>query len=286
MDFPQNSSNNQGGQVPPPPQAEVNVRTMESDTKSIQEQGGATPIPQQISPSEIAFKPEGDTTPKSKKAWWLLLLLVIIAVGVGAYYYFMIRNESSQVIDENMALETDTPTNKETPATINLTNFNEALKNGSNEILPPDNFKEIALVNEDGQSLSFFNVISVILPELSGTELATTIQNNFSNNFQAFLYYDENGVWPVYKVSLKDDSTIDVMTLRAQLLSMENTSIGNFYIDPLGPAGQFKDGQVNSFPTRYYSFSSKTGASFNYGLINSDLYLSTSYNGLKRVLES
>lgn len=282
MDFPQNNS---GSVVPPPPQAEVNVRTMESDTKSMQEQGGAAPAPQQISPSEIAFKPEEPAPHSSRRVWWLLLVLIIIAAGAGTYYYyFIIRNEIIP-LNENIAEELNPPT-EEVPAVISLANLNEALKNESSETLPPDNFKEIALVNEQGRSLSFFNVISVILPELTGTELSNVIKNNFKDSFQAYLYYDESGVWPIYKVGLKDDSTIDAITLRAQLLLMENASIGNFYINPPGPVAPFKDGQVDSFPTRYSSFSNKAGASFNYGLINSDLYLSTSYQGLKRVLES
>ncbi len=294
MDFPQNNFNNQpggvvpstsSGQVPPPPQAEVNVRTMESDVKSMQEQGGAAPMPQQVSPSEVAFNPE-EKSHSSKKVWWLLLLLIIIAGGVGAYYYFFMMGNGSIPVNENVASETNPPPKEEAPATISLANLNIALKNESNEILPPDNFKEITLINEGGKPLSFFAVLSAILPELTGTELANTLKNNFSDKFQAFLYYDEKGVWPIYKVKLKDNSTIDIMTLRAQLLSLENTSIGNFYIDPLGFGSPFKDGQVNSFPTRYSTFSNKPGASFNYGLINSDLYLSASYKGLKKILES
>ncbi|MEK7115276.1 MAG: hypothetical protein AAB847_02870, partial [Patescibacteria group bacterium] len=284
MDFPQN---NTGGVVPPPPQAEVNVRTMESDTKSMQEQGGAAPVPQQVSPSEVAFKSEEPTPHSGKRVWWLLLVLIIVAGGgAGAYYYYFIMNNEITPGNENIASETNTPPAEEAPATISLTNLNAALKNESGEILPPDNFKEITLVGEQEKPLSFLNVVSVILPELTGTELANTIKNNFKDEFQTYLYYDENGVWPVYKAMLKDDSSIDIMTLRAQLLSMENASIGNFYIDPLGPAAPFKDGQVNSYPTRYSSFSNKVGASFNYGLINSDLYLSTSYQGLKKILES
>lgn len=283
MDFPQN---NQGGVVPPSPQPEVNVRTMQSDVKSMQEQGGAAPVPQQISPSEIAFKPEETVQSQSnKKVWWLLLLLIIVAAGAGAYYYYFMIGNKIAPLNENIAEELNPPT-EEVPAIISLANLNEALKNESSEALPPDNFKEIALVNEQGQSFSFFNVISVILPELTGTELSNMIKNNFKDGFQAYLYYDENGVWPIYKVSLKDDSSIDAMSLRAQLLSMESASIGNFYIDPLGPVAPFRDGQVNSFPTRYSSFSNTPGASFNYGLINSDFYLSTSYKGLKKILES
>lgn len=284
MDFPQN---NQGGAVPPSPQPEVNVRTMQSDVKSMQDQGGAAPAPQQVSPSEMAFKPEEAVQSRSnKKVWWLLLLLIIVAAGAGAYYYYfiMMGNEIAP-LNENMAEKSNPPT-EGVPAIISLANLNDALKNESSEALPPDNFKEIALVNEQGQSLSFFNVISVILPELTGTELSNMIKNNFKDSFQAYLYYDESGVWPVYKVSLKDDSSVDAMTLRAQLLSMENASIGNFYINPPGPVAPFRDGQVNSFPTRYSTFSNTPGASFNYGLINSDLYLSTSYQGLKKVLES
>jgi len=288
MDFPQNTSNNNqpGGVVPPPPQAEVNVRTMQSDVKSMQEQGGSAPVPQQVSPSEIAFKPEEiPASHSSKKIWWLLIILIIVALGAGAYYYYFMMGNQITPTTENVATETSQST-EEAPAMISLANLTAALKIESEEVLPLDNFKEIALVNEEGRALSFFNVLSVILPELNGTELANTIKNNFKDEFQSYLYYDENGVWPIYKVSLKDNSSIDTMTLRAQLMSMENASVGNFYIDPLGLAVAFKDGQVNSFPTRYSSFPEKPGASFNYGLINSDLYLSTSYQGLKKVLES
>mgnify|MGYP001560515362 CR=1 FL=1 len=82
---------------------------------------------------------------------------------------------------------------------------------------------------------------------------------------------------------LKEDAA-DIVTLKTKLAAIEDGVISNFYLNSPGPKNSFNDGAVGGYPTRYASFA-QPGASFNYALINNELIISTSYNGLKKLLE-
>lgn len=292
-----NTQSPQSPSVPPPPQPEVTVRTMESDIKSIQEQGGAMPVPEKVSPSSFdnntpVFQPSTNdvATPVSggnKK--WLWSAVVIILIAASAVYYFYFYNNQSSVNVGTPVVEQNSPdrepvTQPTSSVKITLEELTKALQAEAGQPLPAGNLKEVALVDEGGQSVSFFNLFSILLPDLAESSLADVIKSDFEDKFNAYLYYDANGVWPIYKVSLKNDSATNIISLKNKLAVIENAAINNFYLDFPGPQNAFNNGQVNGYSTRYASFA-QPGASFNYGLIDGELIFSTSYNGLKKLLE-
>lgn len=281
-----------GGSVPPPPQQEVNVRTLASDISSMQQQGGSAPLPQKVSPMDIAAS--GAPTPSSSpnsggKGWlWLIIIALLIVMGLAYYYFFYMSAAVLETTREETATEQTENKNQAAPLTTGEIEYGalvSALQNEASQPLPSGNLKEIAIVNGNNQIISFASLVKAVLLETVGSELEKTIKNNFEDAFKAYLYYDDNGVWPVYSAMMRGDATADVVSLQNQLRVLERSIITNFYLSSPGTAsGEFKDGQVKGFPTRYQAFS-QPGASFNYGLINGQLYLATSYNALKSLVQ-
>lgn len=119
----QNNNSVSGGRnVPPPPPPPIAIRTMDSDVKSIEQTGGAGPVPQMVSiketekptepindikinvpgyegPEEKLFTPEtlpsaDDTTGTKKNSDFsrmiiFIVLFVVVAAGLGVAGYFL-----------------------------------------------------------------------------------------------------------------------------------------------------------------------------------------------------
>ena len=291
-----------GGQpsVPPPPQPEVSVRTMQSDIKSTQEQGGSAPVPEKVAPVNFngnapAFQPTTDDVAVppaggNKKWLWIIILLVLISGGAGAAYYFYFPSASQPI--EEAPVSQQTPPQSSQPVSQSLKASNaitldalmQALRAEADKTLSSGELKEVALVDETGGVVYFSNLLIITLPEIEGGDFLKLIKDNFEEQFNAYLYYDENGVWPIYKAKLKSGAMADIVSLKSKLAGLEGQTVSSFYLDSTGIQSAFKDGQINGSATRYASFD-KPGASFNYGLINDELIISTSYNGLKKLLE-
>ncbi len=149
-----------------------------------------------------------------------------------------------------------------------------ALQGESFNQLPEGKSKEV-VISENGQQLPFPTLLISISPVTS----ALADAGYFDNDFTAMLYYDANGVWPVYVAKLKAGA--NAADLINSVKSMEGVlDVSNFYLAPPGTFAAFKDGKVGNYSTRY-AVGSQAGASFNYGLLGNYFVLSTSYNGLK-----
>lgn len=139
--------------------------------------------------------------------------------------------------------------------------------------------KEVLLSGTSGQ-LNFSDAFPLLVPEFSKFELA----NLFEEDFTSLLFYDANGVWPAWVAKLKAGANLSgAKTLFARIESANLT--GLYLASPGTTAGSFKSGNVSGVSTRYQTFSSK-GASLNYAWVGDKLVISTSFNGLKRILSS
>lgn len=158
-----------------------------------------------------------------------------------------------------------------------------ALKTEGEKRLPPGDLKEVSVL-DNGRQVPFTTFLSVLIPGAAASPFAAVLQENFEEDFTAFIYYDENGAWPGYVLRLKADAATDLMSLRTKLTALESLDLGGFYLSPVGAPNAFKDSQVNSQPTRYLTFV-MPGAAFNYGVLGRYLILSASYNGFLGALQ-
>lgn len=161
-----------------------------------------------------------------------------------------------------------------------FSSLSNALRQEAQKQNPPGSLTELTLSDANGQVPSSA-ILTALLPELA----ADAIKNLFEDDFTLALYYDENGAWPAYILKLKAEaSQVEAQTEVNKLESSPN--LRNFFTsDPGAQAASFKTGQVNGLATRYVTFS-KTGAALNVAWSDNKLIISTSYNGLKKVLTS
>ena len=144
---------------------------------------------------------------------------------------------------------------------------------------PAGSLAEITVSDSQGQ-VDASSILPLLLPELT----ADSVKNILEEDFTTAIFYDENGAWPAYIFKLSANSSI--VEGQAATGSMESSSnLGNLFLDNPGtqnPSG-FKTGQVSGIATRYLPFA-KAGASLNIAWTKDKLVISTSYNGLKKVL--
>ncbi len=146
--------------------------------------------------------------------------------------------------------------------------FNQLLEGQSKEVI----------ISENSQQMPFSTLLTSISPVTS----ALADAGYFEQDFTAMLYYDANGVWPVYVVRLKGG--VSGADLINSMKSMEGVlELNNFYLASPGTFAVFKDGKIGNYQTRY-AVGSQSGASFNYGLLGNDFIISTSFNGLKAAI--
>lgn len=292
--------------VPPPP--ELNLRTMASDAQSIQEQGGAVPAPQIISPGDLTedqtttptedtmVSPDGGgkTPPSRHKIWpWLTLAVILVLSGGGYYLYSSFFNQPTapETVPTTPAAASAPAPLPASTAAIDYNTLTKALNVEAAQSQPPDTIQEIQLVNDNDQPLPLNAVLAALLepssefPAFDEEDFLKLMEGNFSETFSVYLYYDSAGVWPIYRVAVQPDAPLDIINLRSRLAALENASLTRFYLQSPGTAGSFRDGQINGQPTRYTPFSTP-GANFNYGIFDNHLIISTSYQGLKQFLAS
>ncbi len=169
------------------------------------------------------------------------------------------------------------------PLTIpaaDLTSLKLALQNEAQKTASPDSLIETTLSDAGGQ-LAASSIFPLMLPSLS----AAALQNLFADDFTTALYYDANGVWPVYILTANAGQLPQAQAMATSLES--SNALANLFLSNPGAqnAAGFKSGKVGTLNTRYLTFN-KTGASLNIAWSGSNLILSTSYNGLKKTLSS
>lgn len=223
----------------------------------------------------------------------MLIVVALIFIGaVGAVSYFVVF---PLLFPSKVAVTTPTP-----PVTAPLTHRSylvkpaaaqaelklsdhkyltiaAALQGESFNQLSEGKSKEVAF-SENGQQLPFATFLTSVAPVTT----ALTDAGYFEQDFTAILYYDANGVWPVYVAKLKAgvsaaDAINGVKTIEGVL------DLNNFYLASPGTFAAFKDGKIGNYATRY-AVGGQSGASFNYGVLGNYFVLSTSYNGLKAAM--
>ncbi|PIR88930.1 MAG: hypothetical protein COU07_03470 [Candidatus Harrisonbacteria bacterium CG10_big_fil_rev_8_21_14_0_10_40_38] len=308
--------NNQNpGGVGAPPSSEVGIRTMGSDTNSVQ-RGDAAPMPESVLPpqseKEAFFKPETQSTMPSSnngstgaevgsqpegnkggKKWLFWVVFGVVIIGVGLLGYFVV---GPLLFPETAVVESPKPTPTEqamvhntyllgqsdASSEVRLSNILSAtistnLQAISVTKLPSGSLQEIVVKDSAGSQVPWSSYLSAYLPALA----ADQIKNWFENDFTAFLYYTDDGVWPGYIAKVKNGVNID--EVKSNMNAMESADLSGFYLANPGNGQDFKSGQLNSFQTRYKVFSEK-GASFNYAFVNNYLVISTSFDGLKKAV--
>ncbi|MEK7612011.1 MAG: hypothetical protein AAB407_01595 [Patescibacteria group bacterium] len=302
----QPQQNQQNQQFAPPPPKEVDVRTMGSDTKSM-ERGDISPMPDKMAPpqfgAEPSFAPEtqigGDfggketvaDPAKSQKVWiWTAIIAAVVVLGVGGYFALPFITGTPDPIVEEVPGTPIVPVIQHqsylvpaplSQSTIQLSAITQLAARNSLELVAGNSqsagtLQEVSVQNSTGGQIPFAQYMSVFAPELT----VTNMEQWFDEDFTTFIHYDANGAWPGYVARLKSGVNID--EVRASVMALEGTMIANFYLGNPGTFGAFKDGQINTMPTRY-SVGSIPGASFNFAILGNYFVITTSYPGLQAV---
>jgi len=303
--FGEQSQESQFTQKPPP---EVNIRSMESDKKSI-ESGESSPVPESVIPpqdkKEPEFRPETQASdsfeevngnnkekPKTKK-WLIWLVIIILIIGVLAIiYFFVLPKDSKDANQEPPPAVLPPPPAKIShrslfnpkPAAVSEIRLNNvlipsitsAMQALAANRLALNTVQEVSIFDNNGSQIPF----SVFAAQYINSLTSAQISNWFEDDFTAFLYYDEDGVWPGYVAKIKNGVNLD--SVKANLTVIETSDIGKFYLSPPGTFSEFNHGSINDKSSRY-SVGSAKGASFNYLFANNQFVISASFNGLKAV---
>ena len=302
----QNSStgSGQGGsQFGAPPPREVNIRSAETDRRSV-ERGDAAPTPDTVMPpwsqnKEPNFRPETQaaedfsgeiqSSGSSRRVWlWIFVGVMVIAVGVVGWIVYPLifgsGNDEPQVIlppplppaIPHQSLFVPAPLNS---IEIRLTNTTYSTLGNALQALvatpgQENTLQEVAILDGTGSQIPFAKVLSALAPTLTEAQLAPWFEDNFS----AFIFYNTQGAWPGYVARIKNGVNID--ELKVAIKAFETGDLTRFYLASPGTFSAFKDGQINGKATRYAT-GSNVGASFNYGVLGNYLVISTSYAGLQ-----
>jgi hypothetical protein len=282
-------------------------------------------LPKKIAPMEFGLPNQekkesttiieepAETKEKSKKiVLWVVAGIIIIGVGLAGYFIVFpmlfppqipsppapALTEPELTVPEIPEAEVLPPT--ETPLThqsllrssdtiatmeltsIDLLSLTNALQQEAKKTLPSGTLAEIILSDVNRRQIPALDVLPSLIPAL----LSETVKKLFEEDFTAALYYDANGVWPAYilKLSLK----ASIVEAQATIRELEaSPNFENLFLASPGTADTagFKDGQANNIATRYLAFSKK-GAALNFAWSNDKLIISTSYNGLKKILNN
>ncbi len=293
--------------VPPPPPAPNMPKIMPSDF--------AAPKPASlISPSGPVAKTPVIEEEKGGRDWkkmviWGGALILIIGAGVAGYLYVYpilfpkVPPPPAPAITVPPVIETPvempvavTPINLKqhvsflaisdsvSPVSLvspDLTSLKLALLQEGQKTMPAGSLAEVALSDAGGQTAASV-VLPLLLPELT----ADSIKNLLEDDFTTVIFYDANGSWPAYIFKLSANSSI--VEGQAITDSLEaSPNLGNLFLNSPGapnPNG-FKTGPVNGIAARYLTFE-KTGASLNFAWTKDKLIISSSYGGLKKVLNN
>ncbi len=294
-----------------PPGPQLNVRTMESDTRSIQ-RGDSMPMPESIFPpgnaSEPVFRPETQVDasfvppeegPKKSGAhlWlWIAVGIAVVAAVVVGYFVFPIifgGGSTETLPPPPPPTEVIPPPAPEVKPhqsffiTPDISKTEILLPNVSRDTAvitltalerkPEQTLEEVVILDQNRSQIASNMYLKEFVTEVAAAQMAAW----FEDDFTAFLYYDANGVWPGYAFKVKVGVNLDEVKANASVI--EGSDLSRFYLAAPGTFAPFKSGTVSGKSTRY-AIGSQPGASFNYGIIGNYLIVSTSYNGLKNAL--
>lgn len=162
-------------------------------------------------------------------------------------------------------------------ATVDLTNLKTAI-NPLAATTPT--FKEFTLKDDSGAFLKFGQVMNLVLPDVFDAETSTLFEEN---DFTVFVYSDSRDGWPGFIGKVKN--TADLETAKQKIALLESSAdLKNIFAQDPGAGQTWKAGQTDSVTNRYLSFT-QTGAALNYGWLNNNLIITTSYNAFKEALK-
>ncbi|KKU15075.1 hypothetical protein A3A20_02765 [Candidatus Wolfebacteria bacterium RIFCSPLOWO2_01_FULL_45_19] len=163
-------------------------------------------------------------------------------------------------------------------ATVTIENIREAMAVSAMQTLDANGVKEIVFETQAGLIIAP-EFLSALLPILTQEETST----NFEDDFTAYLYYDQNGVWPGFIFKLKTTAILfETQTIVEKLETVAVSMLKNIYIaDPQNPTSAiFLSGQIKGTATKYLPFE-VAGASLNYGIISNYFLISSSFGGVQ-----
>ncbi|MDD4761517.1 MAG: hypothetical protein PHZ25_00625 [Candidatus Pacebacteria bacterium] len=277
--------------------------------------GAGFPSPSNI--GEQSFVPgqnqiEITENPSAKSVDWKKIILIVVAVvAVGllgyvgyAYIYPMFFPASAPVVEETIPSsvlpETEPVTQEEVvaPAFIHSSYLNTSslgslpfslttFKTDLATLLKPvglisasSTVSEFSIQKNNSQ-MKFSEFFNSLFPGLS----QETLENYFEEDFTAFAYYDADfEVWPGFIAKLKTDSNLFDAESAMKLIEI-SSDFSNVFVENQGEriSPDFLDGQINSVPTRYITFTNKKAA-IDYMWMGNYFIISSSYPGLKAVV--
>jgi len=285
----------------PPAQldSDVNIRTMERDLKAVE---GEEEKEMELKPETVVPTPVLSLLSPKKKTWLFIVGGVVAGITLGLLGYFIIfpllfsapepttpPPAGKPVVSKPVVVERHqsyfvvpaSATTKINLSNVNLLNISIALQNESAVQLPDGTLKEVEILDGEGGQVAYSEFMLQFLP---GTG-KVLLEQLFERDFTAYLYYDNQGVWPGYVAKVIDPIKASAEIKATLRLSLENVSgLPAFYITTPGVFSVFKDGRVADSPTRY-SVGSQPSAAFNYGVFGDYFVMSTSYDGLKAALQ-
>lgn len=291
--------------LPPPPPPRITPSEFDKPKFEIK-----TPGPELSKGPMIEEEPSGNSM--KKILMWIGIAVVAVAVGFGGYYYvFPLLFPAQEVPAPVINTPVETPSNDQgagleipiaelpsaqplvhesllssvdsvvsvSVATPDLSVMKSALSAEAAKELPSGSLIETTLNDSKGQ-LALSSILPMMLPEFS----PEVVKSVFAEDFTVALYRDANGVWPIYVMKLSlEASIIEAQSIMNDL--EKSAGLANFFLKSPGTASSagFKSGKAGDALTRYITFS-QGGAALNTAWVNDKFIISTSYNGLKKVL--
>jgi len=242
-----------------------------------------------------------------KTLWWIIGGIVIVAAlgGVGYFYVYpmLATPPVAPIVETPVTPQPPTPpapaVPKRTSSFINspgqeglvtlasplsragiLAGIAEQTKNVETGVV------ELIFSSDAKTPIAFGPFLSAITPEFTAVAKTNLL---FVDDFTAYAYKDDKGVWPGYVANLKPDfnQEKDGPELKAWFTSLEKSPLKNFFMADPGKMGAFKDGMINEkYPDRY-STGATAGASFGYAALlptQQKVVISTSFMGLKEAI--
>lgn len=292
------------GRVQPPPPPEISMRTMGSDVRSL-EQGQTKPVPERIfqrppvapeQSNEPVFRPDtiapgssiAPSPKQGKRGIWILISSIII-VGLAALGYFVVYPLLFPDGPPTTPSPSPLPSPSPSPSALHRSLFSiPAAAQTMLKLEPLDRttiMQAMAAVAEQGIVTGLSQEIIIVHPDESqvrsgsffpafGAFSADQLSLWFEDDFTAFLFYNDLGVWPGYVLKIKPGTpNEDVESALAQL---ETIPLEPFFLEDPGTFGAFRDGNIGGHPNRY-AVGEMPGAAFEYLLVNDVAILTTSY---------
>lgn len=295
--------------VPPPP-TEVNIRTMESDIKSMALSGGGTPQSKRVM---IGGVPKGKAYDGiGKKLFKFLIWILAVGVLFGAGYYFVkpLLESNNGSTNQNGG-ENSSSNLPKVPPSLEVYNFQHQSVFSSEGIVSKeifldyparrDNFESYQRQIEGILNSNSTSTFLEIIPRMGGGKMMAVSQFfdalgadffdsdflalNFEPDFTFFVYRNKNNFWPGLVLTPNPERSRLVLKSEVAVIERADFIRDFFGADPGVRADSFRDILVVGQPVRVLDFSNQN-SKFLYGWFNDHLFIGTSEEGLRAALNN